>query len=685
MPFLKKLQKNRGLMLSALVSSLFVVGCAVVMEKPRYGEYGFDSAGKGENVKPGDDFYKYLNGNWEKTTTIPADRSNYGMFTALNDQSQKDTRAIIENAATTGGAAGSDVQKVADAFRSYMNTAEVEKRGVEPLKPLFAAIDKVTTHDEFLVTMARLDREYGLRTPISLSIEQDGKNPDRYWVNLSQGGLGLGNRDLYDTTKTQFEKQRAGYRAYLKAIFEMTGFDKPEARANAVFALETKIAETHWTNVENRDPVKSYNPRTRAALNAEAPGVNWDRWLSELGVPTDAALGMYQPSALTKTAQLMKNEPVGVWQDYLRASVISGKANLLSQRFVDTNFAFFGTVMSGTPQNEERWKRAVNFTSENVSDAVSKLYVAKHFTPATKARADELVNNLLKAMGARIDNLKWMSAATKAKAKEKLGTYAPKIGYPSKWKDYSTLEIKPDDLFGNAQRAYAYTYKLELAKLGKPVDRSEWFMTPMTVNAYYNPQLNEIVFPAAILQPPFFDPKADDAVNYGSIGAIIGHEISHGFDDQGRQYDAKGALNDWWTADDAARYQKATDRLVAQYNTYCPFDKLCVDGKLTLGENISDLAGVSVAYDAYRLSLKGKTAAVIAGRTGDQRFFEGFGQGWRRVAREEKAKNWLATDPHSPDQFRAQTVRNFEPWYQAFAVKPGDKLYLKPEDRVSIW
>jgi putative endopeptidase len=680
-----RVQKNRGLVLGALVSSMFVVSCAVVSEKPRYGEYGFDTMGKLDSVKPGDDFYKYLNGNWEKNTAIPADRSNYGMFTALNDQSQKDTRAIIENAAATGGAPGSDVQKVADAFRSYMNTAEVEKRGVAPLKPLLDAIDKIITHEEFLVAMARLDREYGLRTPISLSIEQDGKNPERYWVDLSQGGLGMGNRDLYDATKTQFEKQRAGYRAYLKTIFDMTGFDKSEARANAVFALETKLADAHWTNVENRDPVKTYNPRTRAALNAEAPGVSWDKLLNELGVPADTPLGMHQPSALTKTAQLLKTEPVGVWQDYLRASVISGKANLLPQRFVDNNFAFFGTVMSGTPQNEERWKRAVNFTSENVSDAVSKLYVAKHFTPATKARADELVNNLLKAMGARIDNLAWMSAATKAKAKEKLSTYAPKIGYPSKWKDYSTLEIKPDDLFGNAQRAYAYTYKVEMAKLGKPVDRGEWFMTPMTVNAYYNPQLNEIVFPAAILQPPFFDPKADDAVNYGSIGAIIGHEISHGFDDQGRQYDARGALNDWWTAEDATRYQKATDKLVAQYNAYCPFDKLCVNGKLTLGENISDLAGVSVAYDAYRLSLKGKTAAVLAGRTGEQRFFEGFGQSWRRLAREEKAKNWLATDPHSPDQFRAQTVRNFEPWYQAFGVKPGDALYLSPEERVSIW
>jgi putative endopeptidase len=654
-------------------------------DKPRYGEYGFDAAGKGANVKPGDDFYDYLNGTWQKNTVIPSDRSNYGMFTALNEQSQKDTREIIESAAKTGGAPGTDTQKVADAYRSFMNTESIEKKGLAPLQPLLADIAKLNGRDELITLMARLNREQGVRTPLAISVEQDSKNPERYWVEIYQSGLGMRNRDLYESAKTQFEKQRTGYRAYLKTMFELGGFDKAEARANAVYALEEKIAQAHWTNEENRDPVKTYNPRTRAALSEEAKGVNWELWLSTLGIAKETALGMHQPSALTKTAQLLQSEPMSAWQDYLRASVLSSKANLLPQRFVDANFAFYGTVMSGTPQNEERWKRAVEFTSGSVSDAVSKLYVAKHFTPATKARADELVSNILKAMGARIEKLEWMSAATKTKAKEKLATYAPKIGYPSKWKDYSKLDIKPDDLFGNAQRSYAFDYKVDLDKLGKPLDRTEWFMTPMTVNAYYNPQMNEIVFPAAILQAPFFDPNADDAVNYGSIGAIIGHEISHGFDDQGRQYDAKGALNDWWTAEDAERYKKATDKLVAQYNAYCPFEGLCVNGKLTLGENISDLAGISVSYDAYRLSLKGKPAAVIAGRTGEQRFFEGFGQSWRRVAREEKAKNWLATDPHSPDRYRAQTVRNFAPWYQAFDVKPGEAMYLKPEERVSIW
>ncbi len=686
-----RLQKNRAFILSAMaasiVSSFFAVSVASAAEKPRFGEYGFDTSGMQKSVKPGDDFYKYLNGEWEKNTPIPADKAMYGTFHLLIDQSQKNTREIIENAARLEGAAATDAdtQKVANAYRAYMDTAEIEKRGTAPLQPLLAAIDGIGNQDELIAVMTRLTREYGVRVPIAASVDQDSKNPDRYWVDISQSGLGMGNRDLYDTAKTQFDKQRAGYRAYLKTIFELAGFDKAEARATTVYAIEEKIAKAHWTNVENRDPVKGYNPRTRAELNAQAPGINWEKWLNGLGIPENTTLGMHQPSALTKIAQLLKDEPVNAWQDYLRAFTISGKARLLPQRFVDANFAFYGTVMSGTPENEARWKRAVDFTSESVSDAVGKLYVAKHFTPATKARADELVGNLLKSMGTRIDKLSWMSAATKAKAKEKLGTYVPKIGYPSTWKDYTTLEIKADDLFGNAVRTHAYEYKRELAKLGKPVDRNEWFMTPMDVNAYYNPQMNEIVFPAAILQAPFFDPGADDAINYGSIGAIIGHEISHGFDDQGRQYDAKGALHDWWTAADARLYKKATDKLVAQYNRYCPFDKLCVNGMLTLGENISDLAGLSVAYDAYELSLNGKPAPIIAGRSGEQRFFEGYGQGWRSLAREEAAKNRLATDPHSPEKFRVQTVRNFEAWYKTFGVKPGDKLYLKPEERVRIW
>jgi putative endopeptidase len=668
-----------------VLAAIFTASCAIAPQKPLIGQYGFDSAGVAPEVKPGDDFYKHINGTWEKNTPIPADRASYGTFITLIEKSQKDTRAVIENAVQTGGAQGSDTQKVADAYRSFMDIAEVEKRGITPLKPVFEAIEKITNQAQLVATMTSLNREYGVRLPIDASVEQDGKNPDRYWVDISQSGLALGNRDLYDLGKTQFEKQRAGYRAYLKNMFELAGFDNAQIRADAVYAIEEKIAAAHWTSLDNRDPIKTYNPRTRAQLNAQAPGIDWNNWLNGLGIPENVALGMHQPSALTKTAQLLKNEPLSAWQNYLRAAAITDKAGLLPQKFVDARFAFFGTVMTGVPQNRERWKRAVDFTSSSVSDAVGKLYVAKHFTPETKARADKLVSNLLLAMGARIDQLDWMSTATKTKAKEKLSTYAPKIGYPSSWKDYSTLQMKADDLFGNAQRAHAYAYNSELAKLGKPVDRSEWFMPPMAVNAYYNAQLNEIVFPAGILQAPFFDPNADDAVNYGAIGAIIGHEISHGFDDEGRKYDAKGALNDWWTADDAKRYEAATDRLVAQYNQYCLFEKLCVDGKLTLGENISDLAGLAISYDAYQLSLLGKPSPIIAGRSGVQRFFEGYAQGWRMSMREESAKNRLTTDVHSPEKFRAFTVRNLSIWYDAFDVKPGDALYLKPQERVSIW
>jgi putative endopeptidase len=653
--------------------------------KPRYGSYGVDTAGMDLRIAPGDDFYGHVNGNWQKRTRIPEDRPVYNTFVVLTEKSQKDVRAIVEDVSKASNAPGTDAQKVADAYRAFMDVATIEKLGLTPLQGVLATIDKINTRDDLATQMAVLMREEAVTIPVGMYINQDDKRPDRYWAVLSQNGLGLDDRDMYEAKNKQFDKQRAGYKLYLQRLFTLAGLNNAAQRAQAVYALEEKLALTHWTRVENRDSQKTYNPRTPQTLNTEAPGFNWDVFFKGIGIAGQTEFGVLQPSALTKTAALLGSESLEVWKDYLRARVLDDAAPYLPQRFVDARFQFRGTVMLGTPRNQDRWKRGVRFTEGAVPDALSKLYVAKHFPPETKAQADVLVQNLLKAMGKRIDNLSWMSDATKAKAQQKLATYNPKIGYPNKWKDYSTLEIKANDLMGNARRAHAYSYNVELAKLGKPVDRDEWFMPPMTVNAYYNPQLNEIVFPAAILQPPFFDPHADDAVNYGAIGSVIGHEITHGFDDQGRQYDANGALNDWWTEQDAQRFNASAEKLIAQYSAYCPFKGLCVNGKLSLGENIADLGGMAVAYDAYQLSLQGKPAPTIAKTTGDQRFFEGFAQMWRSLTREDALKNRLTTGPHSPEQYRPLTVRNFGPWYEVYKPTPGQKLFLKPEERVTIW
>jgi putative endopeptidase len=653
--------------------------------QPRYGTYGFDSAGMDPQVRPGDNFYHYLNGQWQQTVRSASDRPVNSMFIYVADRAQRDTRAIIESVAKAGNTQSVDAQKVADAYRSFMNAALIEKRGLVPLENVFSAIGKINSRDALVIQMAALKRDEGLATPLGMSIGQDDKRPDRHWVTLWQDGLGLDDRDMYEPKNKQFEKQRAGYKAYLQQLFILAGFNKPAQRAQAVYALEEKLAQAHWPRVENRDPQKTYNARRLQDWQMQAPGVNWQTWFEGLGLGAQTEFGVGQPDALIKTAALINSEPLDAWKNYLYAHVLDDAAIYLPQRFADARFQFRGTIMFGTPYSQERWKRAVRFTEQALPDALSKLYVAKHFPPATKARADALVQNLLKAMGGRIKQLNWMSDATKARALQKLAAYRPKIGYPRKWKDYAALQIQPDDLMGNVRRAHAYHYNYALAKLGKPVDRDEWYVTPMTVNAYYNPVLNEIVFPAAILQPPFFDPQADDAVNYGAIGSIIGHEITHGFDDTGRQYDAKGALNDWWTEQDAQRFNASAEKLVAQYSAYCPFKGLCVNGKLTLGENIADIGGLAVAYDAYQLSLKGKRAPVINNRSGDQRFFEGYGQIWRSVIWDNAAKNLLTRDTHAPDQYRVQTVRNFAPWYQAYKITPDQKLFLLPEQRVMIW
>jgi putative endopeptidase len=638
-------------------------------------------------VSPGTSFYKFANGTWEQRTPIPADKSNYGMFSVLSDRSDARTKEIILGAK---GEPGTESRKVADYYAAFMDEKGIEAKGIEPIKAELAKIDAIKNAKGLVAQFAANARRLR-RTPFDTIVVQDDKDPDHYTAILAQGGLGLPDRDMYEPSKAQFAPLRDGYKQYIEKTFTLLGMKDAAKRAKKVYDLEAKIAHLHWTNVQNRDPIKTYNKIPVGQLAKRFPGVDWKLWLDGVGLAKADALNVKQPTAIAGLAKLVAGQPLAVWKDYLTLQLLTSTSPYLPKAFVDTEFEMFGKILTGTPENKERWKRGVDQVTGAMGEAVGKLYVAKYFTPETKAHADKLVHNLLTAMGQRLDALTWMSPETKAKAKAKLATYNPKIGYPTKWRDYSALEVKADDAVGNDERASAFEYDRRLARLGQPVDRDEWEMTPMTVNAYYNPGLNEIVFPAAILQPPFFDPNADDAVNYGGIGAVIGHEISHGFDDQGSQYDAKGKLENWWTKDDAAKFKVATDKLVAQYDAYCPFPAKdgkpaqCVKGKLTLGENIADLAGLTVSYTAYQLSLGGKPAPVIDGTTGDQRFFLGWAQVWRRSYRPQELANRLVTDSHSPSEFRSAVVRNLDPWYAAFKPVAGEALYLAPDQRVKIW
>ncbi|MGE0871027.1 MAG: M13 family metallopeptidase [Kofleriaceae bacterium] len=655
--------------------------------KPEIGTWGFDTAGMNTKVTPGHSFYEYANGTWLKNTPIPADKSNYGMFTALSDRSDDRTKEIIMNA---NGEPGSEARKIADYYQSFMDEAAIESKGITPIQ---ADLEKINAIKDAkgLVAMFAANSRVLRQSPLGTYVGQDDKDPEHHIASLGQGGLGLPNKDMYDPKKPQFAAIRDGYKKYMETMLGYVGVKDAAKRAAGIYALEEKIAAAHWTMEQNRDPVKTYNKMSVAQLMKLAPQIDWKLWLTGTGLGNEPAINVNQPSAIAGIAKLVKSQPIAVWKDYLTLHLLSATASYLPKKFVDTRFEMYGKILSGTPQIKDRWKRGVDEVTAAMGEAVGKIYVKKYFTPATKARADELVGNLLKAMGQRLDSLAWMSDETKAKAKAKLATYNPKIGYPKKWRDYSSLEVIAGDVVGNDMRASAFEYDRRLAKLGKPIDRDEWGMTPMTVNAYYNPGLNEIVFPAAILQPPFFDPNADDAVNYGGIGAVIGHEISHGFDDQGSQYDAHGKLENWWTKDDADKFKTATAKLVAQYNSYCPFPAAdgkpaqCVKGEMTLGENIADLAGLMIAHTAYRLSLNGQQPPVIDGTTGDQRFFLGWAQVWRRLYRDQELANRLVTDVHSPSEFRTAVVRNLDVWYEAFKPAQNDTLFLDSKDRVKIW
>ncbi len=639
-------------------------------------------------VRAQDDFFEHLNGKWLKTVEIPADKSSWGAFHKLHDDTQPQLRAIIERSAAVKGArAGSEEQLIGDFFASYMDEARLEQLGITPLKGELARIDAIKDKAELPALFAHMGK-IGVNAPFGFYIHQDAKDSTKYVADLMQTGLGMPDRDYYlKLDDAKLADIRAKYQQHVEKLLAMSGDQNAAASAKAVVELETELARVQWTKVENRDPIKTYNKVDVAKLAEMAPGFDWNAWLAAAGIAGKTGYVIVsQPSYLKGMAEVLNRVPLETWKTYLRLHTVNSYASYLSKAFVDQRFAFYGTTLSGAPQLEPRWKRGVSTIEGSLGDAVGKLYVKEHFPAERKARMEVLVKNLMAAYKSSIDTLDWMSPATKKEAQAKLAKFTPKIGYPNKWKDYSALTVKRDDLLGNEMRSREVEYNRELNKLGKPIDRDEWGMTPQTINAYYNPELNEIVFPAAILQPPFFDANADDAVNYGGIGAVIGHEISHGFDDQGSQYDGDGNMRNWWTEEDGKRFAEKTKVLVQQYASYSPLPGYNVNGELTLGENIGDNSGLAVAYKAYKLSLKGKKAPVINGLTGDQRFFMGWGQVWRAKKREPALINQVKTDPHSPEEFRANgTLKNQPGFYEAFNVKPGDKMYVAPKDRVIIW
>jgi putative endopeptidase len=645
--------------------------------RPQLGTYGFDTAGMDRTIAPGDDFYGHANGAWARSTTIPADKSNYGAFNVLADLSQARTREILE------AAKADPASKIGTSYSTYLDTAAIDAKGLAPIQPWLNQIKAVNTKQGLTALYAQADRN-GVRGLFGSYVGQDDKNPEVYALSLSQGGLGMPDRDYYLSKDAKLVETKAAYEKHLANVLTLAGEPNAAARAKAIVAFETRIAQAHWTRIDSRDANKTYNKMTVAQLARTAPGFDFRGYFNGIGAPVDSVI-VAQPTAVSGIAGLVRTTPIAVLKDQLLVRSLDNFADVLPSAFDKEQFAFYGTVLSGTPEQEARWKRAVDFTTGAVSDEVSKAYVAKYFPPETKAAADALVKNVLAAMDRRIDQLDWMAPETKVKAHAKLAAFTPKIGYPDRWRDYSDLQIVAGDAFGNNVRANNWAHDENVGHLGKPLQRWEWGMTPMEVNAYANFGMVEIVFPAAILQPPFFDPNADPAVNYGGIGAVIGHELSHHFDDQGAKYNAEGRLTDWWTPGDVAAFKKRTDALIAQYDQYEPLPGLHVKGALTLGENVADLAGLTVAYDAYKTSLNGQAAPVLEGTTGDQRFYLGWAQVWRRNYREANLRQRLLTDPHSPSEQRAWVVRNLDPWYAAFAPAPTARLFLSPEQRVRIW
>ncbi|MFZ2029513.1 MAG: M13 family metallopeptidase [Vitreimonas sp.] len=683
--------------LTASSFAFFIAGCASQSTsapaptpsaspapRPRFGTFGVELSNRDLTVKPGDDFNRYCNGHWFATTQIPPDRTSWGSGSILSDQVIHDVRELIEATAASGGAPGSNEQKIADFYKSFMDTNAINARGLQPVQADLARIAAIRTQGDAWALACAPD--FSANFPISMYPSLDARDPDKYCITLTQAGLGMPDRDYYLRTDQQFPQLRDQYKAHIARQLTNAGQTDAERKASAILALETEIARRHWAVERRRDVVATYNKKTRAeviALNSRFP---WMAGLTSAGVGNLETYVVAELDTMRPLSQLVLATPVDAWKAYLTFHYIHAAAPVLPTAIDDENFAFFGHTLNGQPQQRERWKRAISAIDGSLGEAAGKLYVDRHFPASSKAQMQQLVENMRRAYGARVDQLSWMSAETKIAAHEKLRTFRPKIGYPDRWRDYSAYDVRPNDAFGNAKRSSAYEWNRQIERINQPTDRDEWGITTFTVDAYYNPTWNEIVFPAAILQPPFFDPAADPAVIYGGIGAIIGHEMGHGFDDQGARQDARGVLRDWWNAEDVRRFSALGDKLVAQYNAYSPLPGIHVNGRLTLGENIGDLGGLQVAREAYLLSLNGQPAPVIEGFSGDQRFYLGYGQIWKRLSRDEALRNLVLSDPHSPPQYRVNgVVRNHDAWYAAFTVQPGDALYLAPADRVLIW
>jgi endothelin-converting enzyme/putative endopeptidase len=667
----------------AAASLIAIAPATAAAAKPVYGAWGYDATAMDTGVKPGDDFFDYVNGAWSKRTDIAPDRTFVGIDSVLNDQIEKDVRAIVEDMAKDPTANGKLGQQIGDLYASWMDEATVEKLGTQPLEPYLKRIAAVKTRGELVDLFA----EPGFDSPVDLLIVPDFKNPARYAAYASQGGLGMPNRDYYLLKGEKYDAYRKAYRDYIIHIEKLAGISDPEARADRIIALETQIAKLHWTPEQSRDVEKIYNPMTRAQLRTFAPQLQWDRALTKVGLAKVDKIVVAEKSAIAGEARLFASVPLETWKDWTAFHFVSENAQYLPKAFDDAKFDFYSKTLRDVPSQRARWKRGVDMVNGALGEGVGQIYVQRHYPPESDRQMHELIDNILAALKDKIENNAWMDAPTKAKALQKLATFDPRIGHPVKYIDYSSLEVKRGDLFGNAIRSDDFEWKLLLSRFPKPVDRSLWDMLPQTNNAYYDPTQNQITFPAAILQPPYFDPKADPASNYGSIGATIGHEIGHGFDDQGRKFDAHGKLADWWTPATAKLYTAKATRLVGQYNGYEPIPGVHIKGELTLGENLGDLGGLEVAYAAYRkyVAQHGEPP-VIDGLTGDQRFFIAYGYSWETKQREGALRAQLLTNEHSPAKYRVNgVVRNVDAWYKAFNVQPGDKMYLPPEQRVHVW
>jgi len=652
---------------------------------------GIDTQLLDQTIRPVDDFYAHVSSKWIQQTEMPAEKSRYGTFNIVADSNEKNLKKLIDSLLDVPSAEQKDAEKrkISNLYSSFMDESTVEAKGVTPLAPYLRKIDSVKQNSDLSGLMGEFT-PLGFGMPFNAGVRQDAKNPDLTVFNMGQSGLGLPDRDYYLQNDPKLEKIRASYLLYIEKQFRLMGDKNAAQHAQEVLNLETELAKIQWTKVENRDPIKTYNKVSLKELKDLMPGFDWQNYFKSAGAnKATEVLAVNQPSYFQALSLLLANQPVEIWKSYFKFHLVKDMSPYLSKDFVDTRFSFYGTELSGIPSQKPRWKRGLMLVEQCMGEALGKQYVAEYFPAEAKSRMDKLVKNLLVAYKQDIENLSWMTPQTKAKALEKLATFKTKIGYPDKWRDYSSLNFERTDLVGKVIAANQFDYRRDLEKIGKPIDRTEWHMSPQTVNAYYSPQWNEIVFPAGILQFPFFNLEADDAVNYGSIGAVIGHEISHGFDDKGSQYDGSGRLlgqPGWFTNEDMKNFKARTQGYVLQYSAYSPVPGFPVNGELTLGENIADNSGLEIAFKAYEISLNGKPSTVIDGLTGEQRFFYGYAQVWREKIRDEEAIMRIKSDPHSPGKFRGRLpLMNSDAFYKAFGVREGDKMYLPPAQRITLW